>query len=500
MLGGTQIFFLDSHENCLGEIRPSGIFTTSADTKYIMFSTRGIYGSTYNNDICINISHSAVANGTYHPYVEFEHEVPVNKYFPDGMRSAMYAYDEINEKEAIQRICSFKVSDCFDNMVFVSSENMAHFTTPYALALPSASNIFPNVICNKLITSYQETLMSLGSAITLNANTGEINIRDTSVTRLEHFKQKYGDVTIYAELAEPIVTPLKTRAVNFNYPVWDWGTERAVSAEPDAIANVPFRADIIYGFNAVDTIRNNKILLNKLDEEAITPAIRKLNVIDSIICTETDIASQYLICASLPVNQCIYMNFNGQGFRKWRKVATTSDNMVVMECEHKYDDTQFLYRLQLLPGSYQLYSFNMPSNTVRYYPLTLTSGMNLQVYSGVSYLNCKGSGPLTIRLDTHPEPMINENTNYEVHILNLTGGELVINVVFHSNAFGTFTLCTDVTIPSNREAIARLNIPFYNRTKFVSKTNDFLKPTDEDFYIHFTIEGWDENNRYTQLW
>lgn len=59
--------------------------------------------------------------------------------------------------------------------------------------------------------------------------------------------------TVYP-LPEPIVTPLPTRAINLNYPVWDWGTERAVSAKPSA----PFRADIVYGFNAVDTIRMNK--------------------------------------------------------------------------------------------------------------------------------------------------------------------------------------------------------------------------------------------------
>ena len=59
--------------------------------------------------------------------------------------------------------------------------------------------------------------------------------------------------TIYP-LDTPIVTPMPTRSINLNYPVWDWGTERAVSDVPSA----PFRADIIYGFNAVDTIRRNK--------------------------------------------------------------------------------------------------------------------------------------------------------------------------------------------------------------------------------------------------
>lgn len=75
-----------------------------------------------------------------------------------------------------------------------------------------------------------------------------------------------GVKTIYP-LDTPIVTPMPARAINLNYPVWDWGTERAMSDVPSA----PFRADIIYGFNAVDTIRTNK-----LDIEALMLRVAEL--------------------------------------------------------------------------------------------------------------------------------------------------------------------------------------------------------------------------------
>lgn len=78
--------------------------------------------------------------------------------------------------------------------------------------------------------------------------------------------------TVYP-LDTPIVTPMPARAINLNYLVWDWGTERAVSDVPSA----PFRADIIYGFNAVDTIRTNKLniedilrRLAELEAKAVT--------------------------------------------------------------------------------------------------------------------------------------------------------------------------------------------------------------------------------------
>jgi hypothetical protein len=45
-----------------------------------------------------------------------------------------------------------------------------------------------------------------------------------------------------------------------DYEVSDFGTEEAVSKGESA----PFRADIVYGFNAVDTIRNNRTMIEEL--------------------------------------------------------------------------------------------------------------------------------------------------------------------------------------------------------------------------------------------
>ena len=68
------------------------------------------------------------------------------------------------------------------------------------------------------------------------------------------------------ELAEPIVTPITT-PIDFNYYVEDFGTEEAILAENSA----PFRADIVYQFNATDQIRNNTRNINKLQKSALVP-------------------------------------------------------------------------------------------------------------------------------------------------------------------------------------------------------------------------------------
>ena len=62
-------------------------------------------------------------------------------------------------------------------------------------------------------------------------------------------------------LAEPIVTPITT-PIDFNYYVEDFGTEEALLTEDSA----PFSADIVYQFNAVDNIRQNRISIQKLND------------------------------------------------------------------------------------------------------------------------------------------------------------------------------------------------------------------------------------------
>ena len=153
---------------------------------FIKFKTYYDYTGAYNNDICINLSHSGLRDGEYEPYEEHTIDLPeIAQYFPDGMKSVGGVFDEINEHEAVQRVGQ---------------------------------------------RSYTEDDNDNPAVMTDGVNT--IYLLDT-----------------------PKVTPIPARAINLNYPVWDWGTERAVSDVPSA----PFRADIIYGFNAVDTIRTNKL-------------------------------------------------------------------------------------------------------------------------------------------------------------------------------------------------------------------------------------------------
>ena len=85
-----------------------------------------------------------------------------------------------------------------------------------------------------------------------------------------------GTNTVYA-LAEPIVTPI-TEPLQLDYKVADFGTEKMLSDLPSS----PFRADIVYQFNAADRIRDNGRNIERLEEQ-LEPFVREIEVLDGLI-------------------------------------------------------------------------------------------------------------------------------------------------------------------------------------------------------------------------
>ena len=102
----------------------NNIITTSANAKYLKFMTLDTYGTSYNHDICINLSHSDSRNGQYEPYWDFLLNFAISNVYgkvngegslvqiaANGLKKADYAgtiYDVINLKDCTADI---RVSD-----------------------------------------------------------------------------------------------------------------------------------------------------------------------------------------------------------------------------------------------------------------------------------------------------------------------------------------------------------------------------------------------------
>lgn len=212
-------------------------------------------------DICINLSHSGVRNGEYEEYEKNTLLLPeIAKYFPEGMHGIGDVYDEINEEMAIQRIGEVDLG--------VSDIKYNSTRGTFYLRLYNSKTLGKGV-CPKF------TLNNVSAA---NLSNGEMSFHSTyydnsvifkatSYTDVPSFKLAMEGVKLYYELSAPIYTPIDD-LLQLDYKVDDFGTEKILSNAPSA----PFKADIIYQFNAEGRIRDNSRNIEKLEELAKQPS------------------------------------------------------------------------------------------------------------------------------------------------------------------------------------------------------------------------------------
>lgn len=155
----------------------------------------------------------------------------------------------------------------------------------------------------------------------------EINI-DTYIQRCEYRDYAEGDESnaevltdgkhTVAKLTNPIVTPL-SEPIALDYYCEDWGSEEAM---PASSASAPFRADIIYQFNAEGRIRDNSRNIEKL-EKIVTPLKN--------IPSNASLATQGFVLSQIPI-----------------RVATATERVVVTVGDEKQnllpngDEVQYL--------------------------------------------------------------------------------------------------------------------------------------------------------------
>lgn len=264
-------YFYDTEKTYVGKKAIAGsaysIVTTPSNCAYMRFVLRKEYGTTYKNDICINLSHTGYRNGEYEPYTEFIHDLSwVRKYFPHGMRSAGSIYDEIryNEAaeqwEAVQRVGVVDLGNLNWTLAgtrFVSSDISSY------IAAPTVTSEVAMVRCSKYnsITADKVYTQNIGIAIHPN---GAVWIYDSSYTDAASFKAAMSGVMLNYELAEPIITPI-TDVISMSYWVGDFGIEELISST----ASAALKADIVYQFNAEGRIRDNERNIENLEQSKL---------------------------------------------------------------------------------------------------------------------------------------------------------------------------------------------------------------------------------------
>lgn len=259
-------YFYDTDKTYVGKKAIAGsaysIVTTPSNCAYMRFVLRKEYGTTYKNDICINLSHTGYRNGEYEPYTEFIHDLSwVRKYFPNGMRSAGSIYDEIRYNEAAERWEAVQRVGVVDlgslTWAYTSTSGQERFTSygvQNVIAKPSSATEIGNVLTGQYASTYFNAMWNNNYDKTICVHTGgSIAIKDLAYTDAASFKAAMSGVMLNYELAEPIITPI-TDVISMSYWVGDFGIEELISST----ASAALKADIVYQFNAEGRIRDNE--------------------------------------------------------------------------------------------------------------------------------------------------------------------------------------------------------------------------------------------------
>lgn len=265
----------DANKNHIaGIVGYDQVHTAPANAAYVRLTIKTV-DSGNPDTFCLNLSHTGVENGKYEPYWDATKDLSIiQKYFPNGMRSAGSIYDEISFDEttqkwvAIQRVGNVdlgSLSWAYSEHLF-GGETVAGFKTSIEdVIFANTATTLPNITVSKYNINNADKVAN-GYAATetftgYKAYKTDLSAYFTFTTDASEFKSSLSGVLLNYELAEPIITVIE-EPINLSYKVGDFGIEQILSDSFSA----PFRADIIYQFNATDRIRENSLNIEKLSK------------------------------------------------------------------------------------------------------------------------------------------------------------------------------------------------------------------------------------------
>ena len=206
------------------------IFTTPINCYSILFWVDGAYGTTYNHDICINVSDTNF-NGTY-----VEHIKNTLDFGNDTLRSAGNARDKkIPDGEITRKVGSVDLGTL--DWVYTNIEGHKYFHENIVDIVVGQSTGIPNIICSKYVADTDDNVYKNinDKTISIMNKQQRIFIYDSTYTDVAAFKAAMSGVILNYELATPTIeqgTPYD------NYiPVYYGGQEYLTGDVPFVINN-----------------------------------------------------------------------------------------------------------------------------------------------------------------------------------------------------------------------------------------------------------------------
>lgn len=206
------------------------------DARYMRFNMAGDYGTTYNHDICINLSWSGTRNGEYEPYVK--HSYPLDssltlrgipKLDADGNLS--YDGDVYSSDGTVQRRYGTYTFTGLETWTASATPNRfsINLTSLGVLVAPQTqvTNALQNIVSSKYGRLVYQNADKVAYVFAGGGNTVNLVINDTAYSTTAEIANAFKDTVLVYELA----TPTTESATPYTNPqiVNDWGTEEYVS-------------------------------------------------------------------------------------------------------------------------------------------------------------------------------------------------------------------------------------------------------------------------------
>lgn len=225
-----------------------GIFTPSADG---VLTVTGADAET-----CVHLTWSGYRNGETAAYKAETKTLPISTYFPDGMKSAGTARDELRKDKAIKRIAYADLSSL--RWTYFSSLNVFYATLTGGKPLPTNTND-----ANVTMTAYPNGGRVAASYVPDGTwqyggtyfGTDVLTIKDTSFGgNITNFKNSLSGKQVFYELKSIINTPIDP-PLDMTFTSTDFGTEMLLPENGAAPVTSPMRADIGYTQNLRDKLQ-----------------------------------------------------------------------------------------------------------------------------------------------------------------------------------------------------------------------------------------------------
>lgn len=262
-LGNIVLYFYDAAKKYISWHSTAQASVTTPNGAYY-FKLVLISATTYNHDICINLS-DASRNGTYEPYktntIELNLPTLTGKVngegesvviASDGLKSAGSVYDDgIVENGYITKIVKrIGVVDMGTlNWTYRTEGTDAPFFYAFISTLPSNVTYFNNILCSKY--TYSRGFANADKAIngTAYVTWKEINVKDSAYTDAATFKTAMSGVMLNYELAEPVTYVLDT-PIPATFQSYKDGTLKQIPENGSVPTTAPHAMSVTYAIDA----------------------------------------------------------------------------------------------------------------------------------------------------------------------------------------------------------------------------------------------------------